>query len=149
MSTLSDSAALIAHLYELRTQEEMRAAREWFATQFDPTSADDIVALMGSSYEGSARYRMVTTYWEMACTFVTHGAIDASMFHDANTEHVAFYAKLEPYLSELRKAFGNPRYLANLEKVAEATPDAAEEFERRRRLQTRWAKERERASNPQ
>ena len=39
---------------------------------------------------------------------MNNGAIDAKMFNDANGEHVFVYAKVEPFLAELR-ADGQPK----------------------------------------
>ena len=66
---------------------------------------------------------MVTSYWDMAASFVNNGAIDAQMFNDANGEHLFVYAKMEPFLPALRAESGNPDYLAHLEKVVKAVPD--------------------------
>ncbi|HEU4997100.1 MAG TPA: hypothetical protein VFT29_19925 [Gemmatimonadaceae bacterium] len=44
------------------------------------------------------------------------------MFNAANTEHFALYAKLRPYLPELRVNY--PDYLMNVERVVMAVPDA-------------------------
>jgi hypothetical protein len=122
MPSPSESADLLIKLYELRRDPALRAARDWFVTRFHPASAEEVFALwMGPE---SAPYRMVTTYWEMAASFVTHGAIDAEMFHDANTEYVAVIAKLGPFLPELRRLSGTPRYLAELEALVTGMPDA-------------------------
>ena len=74
--------------------------------------------------EDSAKFRMVATYWEMACSFVNHNAIDAEMFNDANGEHVAVFAKLQPFLEEIRKTSGYPNAYKHLEKVVMKMPDA-------------------------
>ena len=66
---------------------------------------------------------MVTTYWDMAASLVVQGAIPAEMFNEANTEHIAFYSKLRPYLAEVRAATGYPDYLGNLEKVIGMLPE--------------------------
>jgi hypothetical protein len=120
------SADLILKLYEQRRDPALRSAREWFATQFNPENARDIAKLWVS--EESAAYRMVTTYWEMAATFVTSGAIDAAMFHASNTEYVAIWSKIGPYLAELRKIAGLPDYLTNLEQVVKGIPDGGEKM---------------------
>jgi hypothetical protein len=131
MDAKAESAKLILKLYELRRDPTMREARSWFIG-FHPESAQDIADVyMG---EHSAYYRMVTSYWEMAASFVTHGAIDEAMFNDANGEHVVVFAKLEPHLAELRKMFNSPQGLANLEKVVMAIPNAAERLAVTRRL---------------
>ena len=79
-------------LYELRREPTLRDARDWWVTRFHPKSAQDVLATWVAP--DSAPYRMVTTYWEMAARFVTLGAIDPELFHAANTEYVAIYAKL-------------------------------------------------------
>jgi 1,2-phenylacetyl-CoA epoxidase catalytic subunit len=68
---------------------------------------------------------MVTTYWEMACSFVTNGAIDEQMFNDANAEHVAVYSKIEPFIKEIRAAYTS-NYMEHLERVVMAMPNAQE-----------------------
>jgi len=114
------SAELILRLYELRREETIRGARDWFMAHFHPRTSDEVLAMwLGPS---SARYRMVTTYWEMAATFVVNGALDADMLHQANTEHVGVIAKLESFLPELRQKAGVPDYLMNLEQIVRGMP---------------------------
>ena len=121
MSDKSESANLILKLYELRREEVMRKARNWFVIEFHPASAADIgTAAMG---EHSAYFRMVTTYWDMACSFVVNGAIDEQLFNDANGEHLAVYSKIEPFITEVREMSGRPTYLQHLEKVVMNIPD--------------------------
>jgi hypothetical protein len=115
------SAELLLRLYELRREPTLRAARDWWVTKFHPGSARDVLATWVAPDSGP--YRMVTTYWEMAASFVTMGAIDAAMFHAANTEYVAIYAKLEPYLTEVRALTQYPGYLIHLERVVTSAPD--------------------------
>lgn len=118
------SAELLLGLYESRREEALRAARDWWVMKFHPASARDVLRIWVSSE--SAPYRMVTTYWEMAASFVTLGAIDAEMFHAANTEHLAVYSKLKPHLREVRELASYPDYMRNLESVVTSLPDAAE-----------------------
>lgn len=116
------SAELLMQLYEMRREPTMRAARDWFVARFHPETADDVLAAWMAPESGA--YRMVTTYWEMAAGFVAHGAIDAAMFHATNTEYVAVYAKLAPHLEVVRERSGMPSYLASLETLVLALPDA-------------------------
>ena len=100
MSAKTEDANLILKLYELRREEVMRKARDWYLSQFNPGSVQDITnAVMG---EQSAYYRMVTTYWDMAASFVNPGALDEQMFLDANGECLVVFAKIEPFIEELR-----------------------------------------------
>jgi galactose-1-phosphate uridylyltransferase len=123
MSEKYEAANLILKLYDLRREETMRKARAWFVAEFNPDSVQDISNVTTS--DKSAYYRMVTTYWEMACSFVTNGAIDEQMFNDANAEHVAVYSKIEPFITEIRAAYTS-NYMAHLEKVVMAMPNAKE-----------------------
>jgi len=116
-------ADLILKLYDLRREEVMRAARTWFFT-FNPKSIEDFVDVMTG--DNSAYYRMVTSYWDMAASFVNNEAIDEQMFNDANGEHLFVFAKLEPFLPELRAMYKNPQYLEHLEKVVRRIPNIDE-----------------------
>ncbi len=119
MSKYKD-ADLILKLYDLRREKTMREARDWFF-KFNPQGPQDFMDVLLSDKSGY--YRMVVSYWEMACSLVNHGAIDADMFADANGEHMFIYAKLEPFLPALRQAMGSQEMLSNLEKVVKDTPD--------------------------
>ena len=124
MSTPYESATLLIRLYELRRDPMMREARNWYARSFNPTSADEMLQALGGP--NSAHFRMVTSYWDMASSFVLHGAIDEPMFTDSNGEHLVVFAKVEPYLEEYRSKTGNPVYLASLEKLVMKIPNAKE-----------------------
>jgi len=123
MSTEYQSADLIMKLYDLRREETMRKARDWFFL-FSPESVRDLYDAVNGP--DSAYYRMVTSYWDMAASFVNHGAIDEQMFNDANLEHVAVFSKLEPFIEEVRNVSKNPQYLHNLEKLVMRLPEARE-----------------------
>ena len=133
--------AAILKLYELRRDPEMRRARQWYLTEFRPTSGRDIVRLDLSGERESANFRMVTSFWDMACSFVNNGAIDAKLFLDANTEHIVVYAALEPYLAEVRQLFNEPDYLENLEKLVTNIPNVVPKLENRRKLMEKWTLE--------
>jgi hypothetical protein len=126
MPHASHAAGLMLKLYELRTEATLRQARSWFAFEFHPTSAKEILATwLGPGHE-SAPYRMVTTYWEMATSLVVQDAIPAEMFNAANTEHIALYAKLRPFLAEVRATTKYPDYLSSIEHVVTALPNPEE-----------------------
>ena len=113
-------ADLILKLYDLRREKTMRDARNWFFT-FNPKGKEDFMDVLTSDKSGL--YRMVISYWDMACSLVNNGAIDPQMFNDANGEHLFVYAKLEPFIPALREQMGNPDYLAHLEKTVKECPD--------------------------
>jgi len=140
MSKEAESADLIMKLYELRREPTMREARNWFVSFF-PESVDDVMKAMIDPAT-SAYYRMAITYWDMAASFVNRGAIDEEMFFDSNGECIIYFAKIQPYLEQLRVNLANPKYLANLEKLIMKQENAVEMLATRRELMKRWMKAR-------
>jgi hypothetical protein len=115
-----EEADLILKLYELRREPTMRTARDWYFLDFNPESVEDVNKAFFSEHSGHVR--MVMTYWDMAAALVNHGAISMELFNDTNGEHISVFAKVEPFLKELR-ANMNPQFLANLEKLIDASPE--------------------------
>ncbi|MFY8000521.1 MAG: DUF4760 domain-containing protein [Candidatus Kapaibacteriota bacterium] len=138
-SSKAESANLVLKLYELRRDPEMREAREWYVTKFNPKSAEEIVKLLTESFEGSRYYRMVTSYWDMASSLVNNGAIDRTIFLDANTEHVAIFARVQPFLAEVQKIY-RPTYLKQLETLVMSMPDIEKLLAGRVKLLDSWGK---------
>jgi hypothetical protein len=115
-----EEAGLILKLYELRREDTMRKARDWFFRDFNPqTLADFNGAMLG---DHSGHLRMVISYWDMAAALVNDGAIRSELFSNCNGEHLAVFAKIELLLPEVRAAIG-PQFAASLEKLVDATPD--------------------------
>ena len=144
MSTPHESMMGILKLYELRSEQTMRKARDWFAISFNPKSTQDILQVLVGDH--SADFRMVASYWDMATAFVVLGVgqflfpFTVEMFNAINTEHVMVYAKLQPFLEELRAVPGIPPYLylKHLEPVVRQLPD----WEQRVAAMRRYAKSR-------
>jgi hypothetical protein len=126
MVDVSHAAGALLKLYELRTEPKLRDARAWFTFEFHPDSAADVLRTWLAPGYASAPYRMVTSYWDMAASLVMQGAIPAEMFNAANTEHFAVFAKLRPYLNEVREATKYPDYLAHIEQVVAMHPQPEE-----------------------
>ena len=115
-----EEAGLILKLYELRREETMRKARDWYFREFNPQSVDDFTAALFGDHSG--HLRMVISYWDMAAGLVNSGAISMELFNNSNGEHIGTFGKIEPLLGEIR-AMINPQFAANLEKLIDATPD--------------------------
>ena len=143
METKPLDVMAILKLYELRGEALMREARAWFFSEFAPRSGKDIVRLMMSGQKESAFYRMVASHWDVAAAFVNNGGIDERLFLEGNTEHVVVYAKLQPFLAEVREIMGEPDYLANLERLVLKVPDIDKKLENRRRLLESWSQGKE------
>ncbi len=130
-------AEIIMKLYDLRREAEIRKARNWMLTEFWPDTADDVRrVLMAFPSQENNWYRQVLGYWEMAASFVVRGALSPELFFDNSGEMYFVYAKLKPFIRPLREEFHAPEFLANVEKLAEATPESRE---RTARLEERIA----------
>ena len=120
MSKKQEEAGLILKLYELRREDTMRKARDWYFREFNPESMADFTEAMFGEHSG--HLRMVVSYWDMAAALVNDGAISLDLFTNTNGEHIGVFSKIEPLLGEIRNAYA-PQFAANLEKLIDATPD--------------------------
>jgi hypothetical protein len=120
----AEDAQLIMQLYDLRREPEMRKARDWWLTKFLPDNADDFLKI--SSNLGSREnnwLRQVISYWSMAAAFVLSGALNADLFllPSVSGEMYFLFAKVEPFLAELRQKLDDSEVLSNVEKVINST----------------------------
>src|SRR6478672_5338619 len=118
-----EDAKLVLKLYELRREEKLRAARDWFGGKFFPQTAEDVTALAGTD---NVYYRMVTSYWEMAASFVVRGILNTDLFLDSGGEMIFVWAKLGEVVPQLRRNVGSEYLLKNVEAVIESSPRAKE-----------------------
>jgi hypothetical protein len=113
-------AELILKLYDLRREAEIRKARNWWFVNFSPENADDVLKVaqaMGT--QENAWLRQVASYWDLAASLVVHGALDETLFLEPafSGEMFLIFAKLHPFLKEVREKMQNPGMLANVENV--------------------------------
>ncbi len=114
-----DDANLILKLYELRREETLRAGRTWMGTMPAFTSREQWLAACPPGSQENAYFRMVTTYWDMAASFVANGILNAELFFRSNNlEMLYVWQKASGIVAANRAAQKNELYLANLEKVA-------------------------------
>jgi len=129
----ANDAQVILKLYDLRREAEMRKARNWFGAEFWPQSTDDILKV-GNSFgsQENAWLRQVGSYWDMAASLVLHGALNEELFLQPGCSGEMFFifAKVHPFLKELREKMNNPEAYANIEKVATGSKLARMRLER-------------------
>jgi hypothetical protein len=124
-------AQLIMQLYDLRREAEMRKARNWWVTSFWPSNADDFmkVAFTMGSQENNW-LRQVSGYWSMAASFVLQGALNADLFLQpaVSGEMFIVFAKVYPFLKELREKAGDQHMFSAIEKVINSSKFGRERF---------------------
>jgi hypothetical protein len=126
MPTPYESAKLILQIFEMRREAVLREARLYFVRDFNPETIDDVKAALAGPH--NPHVRMVVGYWDMACSLVTHDAIDREMFLDANGEIFATFAKMQHLLPEIRQIAG-PRFGTHIEQVVMSVPGIEERLE--------------------
>ena len=115
-----DDANLILKLYELRREDKMRTARNWFVANFKCKTLAEMQALCPPGSEPNAYFRQCASYWDMAGSFVTAGVLDADLFFSNTREILLVWERIKPLIGEVRTAFQDPNYLGNLEKAGTA-----------------------------
>jgi len=119
-------ADLILKLYDLRREAVMREARNFMAT-FAPSSIDEFMAVtFAFGTKENAYVRQVLGYWEMVASLIVHGTLNAALARDTLGEMNFVYARVQPFLKEMRQRLSSPEFLQNLEKVVEGTPEGRE-----------------------
>src|ERR1044072_1880294 len=102
-----DDANLILRLYDIRREEKLREAREWFSKNFKASTMEEVqkIAPMGS--KENAYVRMVSSYWDMAASFVTAGVLNKELFFQSNGEMLFVWERMRKFVPDFRAAFKN------------------------------------------
>ena len=79
-SATHEDVNTICRLYEMRREEKMRTARDWFAKSFKVKNMDEFSRLCPPGYDTNAYFRMVVTYWEMVASFIACGVLNEELF---------------------------------------------------------------------
>ncbi len=120
-------ADLVLKLYDLRREPVMRESRlamlRWMPREFD-----DVRALLDLEHPDNAAWRQVSSYFEYAYGLARHGIVPAEFLAEYNGEGLLLYAKLEPFLDELRAATA-PTALKNAEWVVKHSKWARQRLE--------------------
>jgi hypothetical protein len=113
-------ADLILKLYDLRREAEMRKARNWWLVNFWPENTDDFMkvgAALGT--QENNWMRQVGGYWSMVASLTLAGTVNQELVLDPSFSGEMFFifAKIKPFLADLRTKMKNPRMFANVEKL--------------------------------
>jgi len=129
----AEDARLILKLYDLRREAELRKARQWWLITFWPKSADDFIKVataIGS--EENNWLRQVGAYWGIAVSFVSNGVLSEKLFFQISFcgEMYFIFAKVRPFLKEIRQKMNNPDLFGTIEKAILGSKIAREQFEK-------------------
>jgi hypothetical protein len=119
-------AEIAMRLYDMRRETEMRKARSFVSFEFWPANIEDYAAVAASITDPNNAYlRQVTSYWEMAASFVLRGVLHPGVFLDWCGEAFFVYAKFKPLVKEIRATL-TPTAFANVEALATRYPEMAD-----------------------
>jgi hypothetical protein len=113
-------AELVFRAYDLRRESVMRESRNALNQKFWPKSYADIQAVLKGDHPLNAAWRQASTYWEMVYGVVKHGIVNADYFLESNGEGMFFFARVAPFLEELRRD-SSPAAFQNAEWVSKET----------------------------
>jgi hypothetical protein len=116
----TQDARLILQLDRLRNETEMRKARRWWRDQFWPRTARDYLRVeMAHGSQENKWLRQVATYWGMAASFVIDRTLSEKAFLQPKFSDEMFevFAKVHPFLEQLRERTGNPEFMGNVERL--------------------------------
>jgi hypothetical protein len=116
----AEDANLILKLYELRREPRMREARRWLLRSFKAKTLQGFQRVCPPGAEENASFRMVTTFWEMAASFVISGILHERLFFENHRELLEVWETVREVTAEMRSAHSDSAYLHNLEQVASA-----------------------------
>jgi hypothetical protein len=115
-----DDVNLILRLYELRREQKMRSARDWFARNFKAATLEEFNTICPPGSEENAYVRMVLSYWEMVASFITGGVLNQELFFQSGGELLFVWERFRTFLPQAREQYQNPGVYKNLETVAQA-----------------------------
>ncbi|HEV3277066.1 MAG TPA: hypothetical protein VG860_09635 [Terriglobia bacterium] len=111
-------AELLLRLYDLRREEKLRRAREWFLGKFRARNAEEFDRACPPGSEENAYFRMTVSYWNMAASVVNHGLIQEQFFFENNAELWTVWEKIKVLAPATRERLKNPYAYEHLEKLA-------------------------------
>ena len=115
-----DDVDLILRLYELRREEKLRKAREWFGSFFKAKSLEEFQSLCPPGSDENTYYRMVTSYWEMVASFITGSVLHEKLFFQSGRELLFVWERIRDFLPAHRESVQDAHILKNLETVAKS-----------------------------
>jgi hypothetical protein len=126
-----DDARLILELYDLKREAEMRKARQWWLTTFWPKDADEYITVASAAGTQENNWlRQVISYWGIAASFVENGLLNEKLFFTTAFcgELFFIFAKVRPFLGEIREKTKNPELMLGLEKLITGSKLGRERF---------------------
>lgn len=115
----NEQAQLHLQVYDLRRENRLRQARDWFQQNYRAKTFDEAMRLAAPGTEAGTFLGMVIGYWEQACALLNYGLLHEDLFFETSGEFFGVWEALKPVVPEFRERFVDQNLLANLEKAAQ------------------------------
>ena len=113
-----EQAQLHLEVYDLRREDRLRQARDWFQQNYRAKTFDEAMAIAPMGTEKGNFVGMVIGYWEQACALLNYGLLHEDLFFETSGEFFGVWEALKPVVPEFRERFVDKNMLSNLEKAA-------------------------------
>ena len=113
-----EQAQLHLQVYDLRREERLRQARDWFQQNYFPETLEEANRIAAPNTEHGRFAGMVVGYWEQACSLLNHGLLNEELFFETSPEFFGTWEQLKTALPQFRETYKDPHMLENLEKAA-------------------------------
>ena len=109
---------LILKLYEMRREEKLRQAREYFGGMFGCKTMEEFNKQCPPGSGPNTYFRMVVSYWDMVAGFITAGVLNEDLFFESGRELLFTWERVKDLTPHFREAAKDPMAWKNLETVA-------------------------------
>lgn len=114
-----EQAQLHLQVYDLRREERLRKARDWFQQNYFADTLEQAMRIAPMGTEHGTFVGMVIGYWEQTCALLNRGLLHEELFFETSGEFFGVWELLKPVVPQFREQFKDPTMLSNLEKAAQ------------------------------
>jgi len=113
-----EQAQLHLQVYDLRREERLRKARDWFQQNFHANTVEEAMSIAAPGTENGTHFGMVIGYWEQAAALLNYGLLHDELFFETSGELFTVWEQVKATVPKFREQFNEPHMLSNLEKAA-------------------------------
>jgi len=113
-----EQAQLHLQVFEMRREDRLRQARDWFFKNYFADNMEDAMRLAAPGTEAGAFVMMVFGYWEQACALLNYGLLHEDLFFETSGEFFGVWERVKPTIQQGREQWSNKQFLAHVEKAA-------------------------------
>jgi hypothetical protein len=113
-----EQAQLHLQIFEMRREERLRQARDWFFKNYWVDTFEDAMRIGAPGTEGGTNAMMVAGYWEQAAAFLNYGLLHEDLFFETSGEFYGVWMRFKPTVQKGREVFKSNTFLAHLEEAA-------------------------------